>query len=236
MPSNAVLNVALFEKRHKWPSYVKDFIFEEVNKGYDQRDFSTFEGIATIKLLGWKAKGIKAINLYLSGLVGATISVLNAAYNVGIYVKLFHYSNIINNWIPQTLDFFPIPSGIIFKTPEELQIEEEELRVKEEITNKERQVIIGYVNVFNKLQEHYDPDRYTWEDVYSYITREYQGCNKEYIMLMKPYFEKSMAKNQPELESYNERLRKFIEKRRGTEPLKPIFKSANIRRARKRYY
>lgn len=207
-----IINVALFENRHNWPVYVTSFLYGE-KQMYDPRDFKTFEGLATIKFLKWKSEGIAVVNLYLSGYIGATIAALNAAHSVGLYVKLFHYSNLTNKWIPQVLDFFSPPPGIILKTGEELEIEKEEASVKNSISERERRIIVSYVNILNKLLHHYDPDRFTWEDIYSYIMREYIGVEKEFILLMKPYFI-NYNKEERDDTPYGERLRKLLDARK----------------------
>lgn len=235
-----VLNVALFENRHRWPSNVTEYMYSD-KYNYDPRDFATFEGLATIKLLQWKAEGVVAINLYLSGLIGATIAAINAAHSVGIYVKLFHYSNLTNKWIPQLLDFMTPPSGIILITEEDVKAEEAEERIKKSISYYTRRLIVAYVDIFNNLYNHYNPDRFTWEDVYSYITREYINYDKELLLLMKPYFENYKKEPEESEENlYATKLRRIFEARANANRLYeikiPIHKSSNKRRNWRKYY
>lgn len=225
---NIPLNVALFEGRHPWPSFIKEFVYDSKSGGYDPRDFEVFEGLAIIKFLHWKAKGVKAINLYLSGLVAATVAVLNAAYTTGIYVKLFHYSSVSNNWIPQLCDFLKLPQGTVLTNEEVLSLEKEE-RAKKEITDLERRTIVSYVNLFNELYTNYDPNRFCWKDVHSYIIREYKNIIPEYIDLMRPYFE-----NEEREDIYSNVIRKRIEADRGKRKQTPILKLASKRRGRRR--
>lgn len=234
MELNNTINVALFENRHDWPKVVTDYVYHDKGSTYDPRDFKTFEGLALLKFLKWKSAGITIVNLYLSGLVSATIAALNAAYSVGIYVKLFHYSNLTGSWIPQILDFLPAPPGIIIKTESESLAEKEEEAVKDNISENERVTIVSYVELFNKLYHTYDPDKFFWDDVYKYITREYGKYNEELILLMKPYFE-NKNKNEMEL-NYGQRITKYIEEHRNGKYFSPLRKFTNKRRDRKKFY
>ena len=77
-------SMALCEGRHVIPQAVDGSIFENT---LDPLNFQEMEVIATEKL-----KGLKSLELYVTGLTVALVSVLNICHKENISVTLWHYN------------------------------------------------------------------------------------------------------------------------------------------------
>lgn len=91
-------SIALCQRRHK--GMPEEAIFEPLN---DEQlfDYLWQEEEAKKKLASW-SQG--EIYVYLSGLTQLSVSVLNAAYSLGISVTFFHYDHDNEDYLPQKMD------------------------------------------------------------------------------------------------------------------------------------
>ena len=98
------VSLGIVRGRHEMP--VIDYIFDTID---DVLDFKALEDMAYMRLdamfpttirgyvntrantgiIGTRRDG--SLDLYVAGLTAATIAVINAAYNLGIVVRLLHY-------------------------------------------------------------------------------------------------------------------------------------------------
>lgn len=88
-------SMALCEGRHSIPQAVDGSIFDTV---INPLDVVRLQSEAYNKI---KALNIKSLDLYVTGLTVALVSVLNACRQLGIVVTLYHYDRESGNYYPQ---------------------------------------------------------------------------------------------------------------------------------------
>ena len=217
-----VKHVALFEDRHVVPSWVHDFIFEKRAEGWDTLDIWEFQRVALQRLLRWKYEGIGTIYVYLSGLTTAVISAVNAAYKAGIYVKLFHYSYMIDKWLPQNLDFLDAPPGVVNTlTAAELKQWNLDRELKAQLTDKEYGDFRYYVKIFLDLRDKYRDTTVDWGMLRKQLSNTIKYPRMDFIDLMRPFLAPINYEELQDIkgESYNDTLRNYIiQTRRRTDP------------------
>lgn len=219
---NLVKHVALFEDRHTVPIWVKDHIFEKREEGWDTLDIWEFQRVALNKILRWKYEGIGTIYIYLSGLTTAVISALNAAYKAGVYVKLFHYSYMVDRWLPQNLDFLTAPSGVASTlTAAEIKQWELDRQLKAQLTDKEYGDYRFYIKSYLDLRDKYRDSTIDWSTIRKQLAASTKYPRMDYIDLMRPFLAPMDYQEMQDMkgESYNDTLRRFIIRtRRNTDP------------------
>lgn len=139
--SMLIKNVGLFEGRHPYPEFVKDYIFPK-NPAWGPLDFDEYQLFATERLLKWKSEGITGINVYLSGLTTAVIAVLNACFHCKMYAKLFHANFLTDTWLAQPVDFFDSQCNYKGLATNELKNYEEFKEVDKKLTIPEKTEIV----------------------------------------------------------------------------------------------
>ena len=185
-----IKNVALFQNRHRVPSYVKDWFFDERKNGYNPLDIEQLQDLAKEKCLKWKAEGIQRVHIYLSGLTSATVAALNAVWDTGMSAKLYHYSFLLDKWLPQTLAFFKdrdTTSSLMSSS--ELQAWNEEQEARKELTLTEYLLFVGYARIFQDVMQEAESGFIDFTKVKQDIHDKYVHVNDTYIDLMKPYFD-----------------------------------------------
>lgn len=100
----------VFNNRHPYPDYVKDSLFDSVSI-YDPRDTKFMEASIREKFVKWKSEGFSGVFLFLSGLISATVSAINVAYEEHLYLRLYHYSVLTDSWLPQNISVFDGVNG-----------------------------------------------------------------------------------------------------------------------------
>jgi hypothetical protein len=100
----------MFNNRHPYPEYVRDTLFESAAIA-DPRNTRFMDATIREKVRKWKSEGFSGVYLFLSGLVSATVSAINVAYEENIYLRLYHYSVITDSWIPQNISIFDGVNG-----------------------------------------------------------------------------------------------------------------------------
>lgn len=88
-------SMALCEGRHAIPQAVDGAIFNTVINPLD------VEGLQSEAYNKLKALDIKSLDLYVTGLTVALVSVLNACHQLGIVVTLYHYDREEDNYYSQ---------------------------------------------------------------------------------------------------------------------------------------
>lgn len=218
---NLVKHVALFEERHIVPEWVKDHIFDKRPGGWDTLDIWEFQKVALEKFLRWQYDGVKTVYIYLSGLTTAVVSTINAAHKLGIYVKLFHYSYIINKWLPQTVECLTPPPGISHAlTAAEIKDWERDRKAKSEMTDSEYGDFRFYVKAYLDLRDKYkDTVCCDWGFVRSGLQKSIKFPRMDYIELMRPFLcplnTQEMIDIRDKGMSYNEELRHYILQQRA---------------------
>lgn len=89
------VSMALCEGRHAIPQAVDGAIFNTVINPLD------VEGLQSEAYNKLKALDIKSLDLYVTGLTVALVSVLNACRQLGIVITLYHYDRESDNYYPQ---------------------------------------------------------------------------------------------------------------------------------------
>ena len=92
---NATLNMALCEGRHAIPNATNGAIFGNT---INPIDVCGLEEKALNKL-----EGVKALNLYVTGLSVALVAVINVCHREGIMLTLWHYDRDSGNYYPQSV-------------------------------------------------------------------------------------------------------------------------------------
>ena len=92
---NATLSMALCEGRHAIPNATNGAIFGNT---INPLDVCGLEETAYNKLMG-----VKALNLYVTGLSVALIAVVNVCHREGIMLTLWHYDRDSGNYYPQSV-------------------------------------------------------------------------------------------------------------------------------------
>lgn len=181
--------MALFERRHYVPPYVLDSMFPLKENGYDPMDIQEFERIAIQNFIRWQAEGYEAVYIYLSGLVSATTTVINAAYKVGIYIRLYHFSFLTNKWLPQLVTPIEQLYGPHPLDDDERLLWKEETIAKSQLTKNESLDLISYVRVYYELLHEYGSSNSEdeWVSIRNKIYSTYSRIDNVYIELMKPY-------------------------------------------------
>jgi hypothetical protein len=87
--------LALCDSRHPMPECVTGAIFDTT---VNPLDTLALEERACNVL-----EGVKALNLYVTGLTVALIAVLNVCHRNGILVTLYHYNRDTDSYYPQTV-------------------------------------------------------------------------------------------------------------------------------------
>lgn len=231
-----IKNVALFQNRHRVPSYVKDWFFDERKNGYNPLDIKQLQDLAKEKCLKWKAEGIQRVHIYLSGLTSATVAALNAVWDTGMSAKLYHYSFLLDKWLPQTLAFFKdrdTTSSLMSSS--ELQAWNEEQEARKELTLTEYLLFVGYARIFQDVMQEADSGFIDFTKVKQDIHDKYVHVNDTYIDLMKPYFDTRKKQEVP----YNVKLREAIKHNRNSrnkakvnQLIRAVLKGGTYRRKR----
>lgn len=88
-------NMALCEARHDIPNATDGAIFGNT---INPLDVYGLEEVAYNKL-----EGVKALNLYVTGLSVALIAVINVCHRENIMLTLWHFNKENGNYYPQTI-------------------------------------------------------------------------------------------------------------------------------------
>ena len=92
------MKIGLIKGRHEIPEVEERYIFiEELNP----TDVKETEGKAYSVLSAIKRAGEQHIELYVTGLTMAVISVINAARRHGMRITLYHYDRETGKYFPQ---------------------------------------------------------------------------------------------------------------------------------------
>lgn len=92
---NATLSMALCEGRHAIPNATNGAIFGNT---INPLDVSGLEETAFHKL-----EGVKALNLYVTGLSVALVAVINVCHRENIILTLWHFDRDSGNYYPQSV-------------------------------------------------------------------------------------------------------------------------------------
>ena len=91
------LNIALCAGRHEIPQATDGAIYSAIN---DVTDIGTLDEIAALALVPYY-KGNGEVNVYVTGLTVALVSVINVACSHGVNLTLWHYNAANGNYYPQ---------------------------------------------------------------------------------------------------------------------------------------
>lgn len=231
-----IKNVALFQNRHRVPGYVKDWFFDYRKAGYNPLDIQQLQEIAKKKCLKWKAEGIQRVHIYLSGLTTACVAAINAVWETGMSAKLYHYSFLLDKWLPQTLEFFKdrdTTSSLL--SQQEIEAWNEEEITRKELTVQEYMLFVGYARIFQDIMQEADSGFIDFDKVKQEIHEKYVHVNDEYVNLMKPYLD---TRNKQEV-PYSVKLREAIKRNRNArnkakvnQLIRSVLKGGTYRRKR----
>lgn len=213
--ANIIKYAALFKDRHYFPSYVQDCIFDGLAKGYDPMDSMTFKTEAIEKFLKWKYEGFDCVHIYMSGLVAATVAIINAAYASELPIKLYHYSFMQDKWLPQTVDFCATLGYNNNLTEREVRDLAYEVEIKRELTKNEYMNMIGYVRIYKDLLLKYkdEPTLPPWQELRNELYKQYRDVRYNILDLMQDHLY-PVRSREFKGETFNERLKRYIIKDR----------------------
>lgn len=182
------IHVALFEQRHVVPAYVKQAIFDlkpldpTTGKfGWDPLDHEAFYNAACEKFFRWKAEGYTDVVIYLSGLIGATLEVINAATEAEMHLKFMHFSYNTGRWIAQYM--LEKPGHHIEYTQTEKDIRANESDISAKTTPSEDRFYRKYAQSYNAMLLHYmqstSKGTFDWEAEKKYCYTNYYASNDD---------------------------------------------------------
>lgn len=218
MARELIKYASLFKDRHYFPDYVKDFVFDGMQKGYDPMNMSTFRTEALEKFIQWKHHGFTSAHIYMSGLTTAAVEIINAAFLTGLPIRLFHYSFLQDKWLPQDIDAFTSIGYNISRTSREAQMWNTESQLKSELTKAEYINIVGYVRIYKDLLLKYrdkEDEIPEWPELKKELYRTFRDIQSPMLELMATHL--YPIKHLVEGRTFNERIREEIIKRRGEE-------------------
>ena len=247
MAREMIKYAAMFRDRHYFPAYVKDYVFDGQTNTYEPMNIGTFKNDALNKFLKWKKQGFTCVYVYMSGLLTATISMLNAAWLAEMPIKLYHFSFLQDMWLPQEIEFSSALGYNSNITDRELNAWVKEVEDKKELDVSEYQNLVGYVRIFKDLVLKYSkepiPD---WRQLKGMLFKQYKDLRSDYLDMMAQHLyplnslvegrkynerlkERILRDRESPRESYNSLSRGSV-KTKGTKAPKPLRKGGTYKR------
>ena len=200
---------SLFRDRHYFPTYVKDHVFDGQTNLYEPMNIMVFKHDALTKFLKWKKQGFTCVYIYMSGLVTATIAVLNAAWLAEMPVKLYHFSFLQDKWLPQEIEFCSALGYNSNITDRELNDWTREVEEKKELDVAEYQNLVGYVRIYKDLVLKYSKEPIPeWRQLKAMLYKQYKDLKSDYLDMMSQHL--YPLNSLVEGRKYNERLKERI--------------------------
>lgn len=201
----------LFNNRHPYPEYVRDTLFDS-SAIYDPRDTIYMDTTIREKLRKWKSAGFSGVHLFLSGLVAATVSAINVAYEEHLYLRIYHYSVITDSWLPQNISVFDGMNGYknTLTMSEELNLALEVQRTAS-LGKYAISLLANYVLVYKDLERKNQYSVVDWDAEKAALRGKLYPYVPPYVEAMRVYANRLQS---DQSETYSDYLYKQLVKRK----------------------